>query len=130
MKLLLVISIVCFSAATGFGQLNTCDSRDDCEKILLANPINSQAHYRIGEMFLEQKNYQTAALHFRAALVGDLTPKWTEVWSYVELGKIYDVTHQRDRAVKQYEKARATKDNTRGAINEATKYLESPYEGR
>jgi hypothetical protein len=44
--------------------------------------------YRIGEIFLQQKNRQSAALEFFDALKGDLDPKWTEVWSHVNLGKM------------------------------------------
>ncbi len=29
-------------------------------------------------------------------------PRWTEVWSHIELGRIFDVTGQRERAVNEY----------------------------
>jgi tetratricopeptide (TPR) repeat protein len=65
---------------------------------------------------------------FREALNGDLEPKWTEVWAHINLGKIFDVTGQRDRAVNEYQLALRTKDNTQGAQEEASKYLKAPYE--
>lgn len=98
------------------------------EKALEVNKNNSLAHYRIGELFFKQNNFQSAANEFRAAINGDLDPKWTEVWSEVNLGKIFDVTGQRDRAVNEYKQAIRTHDNTAGAQEEAAKYLTKPYE--
>ena len=50
-----------------------------------------------------QKNYQAAANAFRAALGGDLDPKWMEVWSHIYIGKIYDLLGQRERAINEYQ---------------------------
>ena len=75
-----------------------------------------------------QNNYQSAANEFREALNGDLDPKWTEVWSHINLGKIFDITSQRERAVNEYTQAIRTKDNTQSAQEEASKYLKTPYE--
>ena len=47
-----------------------------------------------------QRNYQASANAYRDALNGDGEPKWTEVWSHIQLGKIFDVTGQRERAVR------------------------------
>jgi len=88
---------------------------------------SSLAHYRIAEIFFLQNNFQSAANAFREALNGDLEPKWTEVWSRIHLGKIFDVTGQRERAVNEYNLALRTKDNTQGAQEEAAKYLREPY---
>jgi len=65
---------------------------------------------------------------FREALAGDLDPKWTEVRSSINLGKIFDITGQRERAVKEYNLAIRTKDHTQGAQEEAGKYLKTAYE--
>jgi aminopeptidase N len=98
------------------------------QKALEANRTGSLAHYRIAEVFFLQNNYQSAANEFREALNGDLQPKWTEVWSHINLGKIFDITGQRERAVNEYKQAERTKDNTQGALEEAAKFLKSPYE--
>jgi aminopeptidase N len=98
------------------------------QKALEVNRANSLAHYRIAEVFFLQSNYQAAANEFREALNGDLQPKWTEVWSHINLGKIFDITGQRERAVNEYKQAQRTKDNTQGALEEAAKYLKQPYE--
>ena len=88
---------------------------------------SSLAHYRLGETFFSQRNYQSAANAFREAEAGDREPKWTKVWSHINLGKIFDVTGQRERAVNEYRKAIATKDDTAGALAEARQYLRDPY---
>ncbi len=89
---------------------------------------SSLAHYRIAEIFFLQNNYQAAANEFREVLNGNLDPKWTEVWAHLNLGKIFDMTGQRERAVSEYTLAVRTKDNTQGAQEEAAKYLKGPYE--
>jgi tetratricopeptide (TPR) repeat protein len=98
------------------------------QKALDVNRNSSLAHYRVAEVFMLQSNYQSAANAFRSALGGDLEPKWTEVWSHINLGKIFDVTGQRERAVNEYTLAMRTKDNAQGALEEASKYLKTPYE--
>ncbi len=97
------------------------------QKALTANPNSSLANYRIGEVLFNQRNYQAAANAYRDALRGDAEPKWTEVWSHIALGKIFDVTGQRDRAVNEYRQATQTNDNTQGAVNEARRLLQAPY---
>jgi tetratricopeptide (TPR) repeat protein len=97
------------------------------QKALDANKNSSLAAYRIGEIFFMQRNYQSAANSFRDALRGDGDPKWVEVWSHIELGRIFDVTGQRDRAVNEYRLAVQTNDNTQGAVNEARALMQKPY---
>jgi aminopeptidase N len=98
------------------------------QRALEVQRYNSLAHYRIAEVFFLQNNYQAAANEFREALNGNLDPKWTEVWSHINLGKIFDVTSQRERAVNEYTQAIRTKDNTQGAQEEAARYLKQPYQ--
>jgi hypothetical protein len=97
------------------------------QKALDANKNSSLASYRIGEVFFMQRNYQSAANSFRDALRGDGDPKWVEVWSHIELGRIFDLTGQRDRAVNEYRLAVQTNDNTQGAVNEARALMQKPY---
>jgi tetratricopeptide (TPR) repeat protein len=98
------------------------------QKALEVARNSSLAHYRIAELFFQQGNYQSAANEFREALSGDLDPKWTEVWSHINLGQIFDITDQRDRAVNEYRQALRTKDNTQGALEVAQKYIGQKYE--
>jgi hypothetical protein len=44
------------------------------------------------------------------------------------LGKIFDITGQRERAVNEYRQAVQTNDNTFGALDEARRYLQKAYE--
>jgi tetratricopeptide (TPR) repeat protein len=104
------------------------DALKEYQKALDANRNSSLAHYRVAELFFLQGNYQSAANEFRSVLNGDLEPKWTEVWSHINLGKIFDITDQRERAVNEYNQAIRTKDNTQGAQEEAAKYLKEPYQ--
>jgi aminopeptidase N len=97
------------------------------QRALDVQPTNSLAHVRMAEAMFYQKNYQAAANAFRAALGGDLDPKWTEVWGHIYMGKIYDVLGQRERAVNEYNLAQHSKDDTAGAQSEAARYMQKPY---
>jgi aminopeptidase N len=97
-------------------------------KALDLNKNSSLAHYRIAEIFFLQRNYQASANSYRSAINGDGEPRWTEVWSHVQLGKIFDITGQRERAINEYRQAVQTNDDTFGALEEARKYLQKAYE--
>lgn len=99
------------------------------QQALKFNPESSLASYRIGEVLFEQRNYQAAVNAYRDALRGDDEPPWTEVWSHIAIGKIFDCTGQRDRAVNEYRLAIQTNDNTQGAVNEARQDLQKPFKG-
>ena len=126
----LVFSLVasCVSMTPAFSQSNYCDTVEKCQKVLEKSAQSSLAHYRLGEILFGSESYLSAGNEFRAALTGDLDPKWTEVWSHIALGKIFDIRNQRDRAVNEYRLAQLTKDNTRGARDQAAKYMESPFQ--
>ncbi len=100
----------------------------ELQRALEINKNSSLAHYRIAEVFFQQRNYQAAANEYRAAREGDGEPRWTEVWSSIQLGKIFDTTGQRNRAVNEYRRALETNDNFQGALDEARKYLATPYQ--
>ena len=104
------------------------EALNEYQKALQTTRNSSLAHYRIAEVYFLQGNWQPAANEFREALNGDLQPKWTEVWAHINLGKIFDVAGQRDRAVNEYNLAIRTKDNTQNAQDEASKYLKTAYE--
>ncbi|MGB6194502.1 MAG: M1 family aminopeptidase [Terracidiphilus sp.] len=97
------------------------------QKALTADSQSSLASYRIGEVLFTQRNYQASVNAFRDALRGNGDPPWTEVWSHIEIGKIFDLTGQRDRAVNEYRLAVQTNDNTQGAVNEARQDLQKPF---
>jgi tetratricopeptide (TPR) repeat protein len=97
------------------------------QKQIRANPRSSITHFRIAELYFQQHKYQSAANEFREALSEDLQPPWVEVWSRVSLGKVFDISGQRDRAINEYHIAKLTNDNTRGALDDAETYLAIPY---
>ncbi len=97
------------------------------QKALDANAQSSLASYRIGELLFTQRNYQASVNAYRDALRGDGDPRWTECWSHIALGKIFDITGQRDRAVNEYRLAVQTNDNTQGCVNEGRQWLQRPY---
>jgi len=111
---------------TEVGELG--DALKEYQKALDVNRQSSLAHYRLAEVFFLQANDQSASNEYRQALDGDIDPKWTEVWSHIRLGNIYDVHNQRDRAVNEYNHAIRTRDNFHGAQEEAAKYLKTPFE--
>jgi aminopeptidase N len=104
------------------------DAIKEYSKALETNRNSSLAHYRMAEIYFMQQNWQTSINEFRECLNGDLEPKWTEVWAHINMGRIYDVISDRDRAVNSYNLAIRTKDDTQGAQAEAAKLLKTPYE--
>ena len=103
------------------------DAVDEYQKAIDIDSHSSVATFRMGEALFELGNLQAAANVFRESLNGDLKPKWVEVWAYVNLGKIYDIRGQRERAVTEYQKAVNTGDDSYGAQAEAHKYLSEPF---
>jgi tetratricopeptide (TPR) repeat protein len=97
------------------------------QNALKASANSSLASYRIGEVLFTMRNYQASINAYRDALRGDDDPKWTEVWSHIQIGKIFDITGQRERSIPEYRQALQTNDNTGGALNEARKYMQTPY---
>ncbi|MGB7609226.1 MAG: M1 family aminopeptidase, partial [Candidatus Sulfotelmatobacter sp.] len=97
-------------------------------KALDLNRNSSFAHYRVAEVFFLQRNYQSSANSYRASINGDGEPRWTEVWSHIQLGKIFDITGQRERAINEYRQAIQTNDDTFAALEEARKYLAKAYQ--
>ena len=93
----------------------------------MSQPTNSLAHFRMAEAMFYQKNYQAAANAFRAALGGDLDPKWMEVWGHIYMGKIYDVLGQRERAVNEYSSRSTPMTTLRAPRKKSVKFMKKPY---
>ena len=91
-------------------------------------PRSSLARYCIAEFLLEKHAYQASVDAYRDSLAGDGNPVWTKAWSHIQIGKVFDITRQRERAVAQYQLAIETGDNTDGALNQARELLEHPFE--
>jgi predicted negative regulator of RcsB-dependent stress response len=122
-----LLALAALSVGLELRQSNDCDTLAKCQEALKTNRISSLAHFRICEIYFLQADYVKSINECREVLDGDLNPKWTEVWAHVDMGKIYDAVHTRDRALNEYRLALRTEDNTRGALDEARKYTETPY---
>jgi aminopeptidase N len=103
------------------------DAMDQFQDAIDQSPRNSLASFRMGEAMFELGNVTPAASNFRNALDGDLKPKWIEVWSHVNLGKIYDSRGDHERAISEYQKAISTGDDSYGAQGDAQKYIAQPF---
>jgi len=105
------------------------DAVTQYQRALSIQPGRPLANFRMGEAFFYQKNYTAAANSFREATqtVPDFSEKWTEVWSHIYLGKIFDLLGQRERAVNEYSKAKQTNDDTGGAQAIAETFLKKAY---
>jgi len=105
------------------------DAVTQYQRALSIQPGRPLANFRMGEAFFYQKNYQAAANAFRESLqtVPEPSEKWTEVWSHIYLGEIFDLLGQRERAVNEYSKAKQTNDDTGGAQQTAERYLKKAY---
>jgi tetratricopeptide (TPR) repeat protein len=99
------------------------------QKALSIQPGRPLANFRMGEAFFYQKNYQAAANSFREALqtVPEPSEKWTECWSHIYLGEVFDLLGQRERGVNEYSKAKQTNDNTGGCQVRAELLIKKPY---
>jgi tetratricopeptide (TPR) repeat protein len=103
------------------------DAMDQFQDAIDLSPRSSLASFRMGEAMFELGNVTPAASNFRNALDGDLKPKWVEVWSYINLGKIYDSRGDHERAISEYQKAISTGDDAYGAQADAQKYITQPF---
>lgn len=130
LRFLFVLAVFQPVLACAIGQDSPPDCRERYRTEREANPKSSMVHFRIAECFFNLKDHVNAVNEFREALNGDLQPSWTKVWSHVNMGKIFDVTGQRERALNQYRRAEQTKDNTGGAQDEVARYRQSPYKER
>jgi tetratricopeptide (TPR) repeat protein len=105
------------------------DAVQQYQRALELDRTNALADFRMGEAFFYQRNYAAAAQSFRDTLdaATDLQTKWTETWSHIYLGRIYDIQGDRTRAVNEYSKARQTGDDTGGAQAEVEKSMKKAY---
>jgi hypothetical protein len=116
------------SEDSSFSRCDQTKTLQDYWEELRANPRSSLANYCEGELLLFDRNYQASVNAYRSSLRGDGDAKWTKVWSYIEMGKVFDITQQRERAVAQYQLAIQTDDNTESAMETARDLLQHPFE--
>lgn len=111
-----------------FREGNYAEAQVQLEAALALDRSNSWIYYHLGLLFFEQRNFQLAKDNFQAALAGNLSPTWLNVWSEIKLGNSYDAMGDRTRAVAAYERAEALDDNYDNAKSEIKKYLAEPFD--
>jgi tetratricopeptide (TPR) repeat protein len=129
--MMLAVAAPSFAQISAHGYISDCDQTKalpDYANDLKSTPRSSLARYCIAEFLLEKHAYQASVDAYRDSLAGDGNPVWTKAWSHIQIGKIFDITRQRERAVAQYQLAIETGDNTDGAINQARELLEHPFQ--
>jgi TonB family protein len=123
MRALGMASMLCVPLAQGVCQDDPDGQVAEYARLVASDPSSSLAHYRLGEAYLRADNLQSAATEFREALNRDLDPEWTRAWSHIQLGRIFDVSGQHERAMNEYRQAQQTGDNTNGGLDEVNNYL-------
>lgn len=109
---------------------NYVEAQQQFEAALKLDRSNSWIYYHLGLLFLEQRNYDLAIDNFKAALSGNLSPPWLEVWSNIKMGNAYDAKGDRVRAVAAYKRAESNGDNYDNAQEAVKRYLADPYDPR
>lgn len=113
-----------------FKEGNYVEAQTQFEEALKLDRNNSWIYYHLGLLFLEQRNYDLAKDNFRAALAGNLSPPWLQVWSEIRLGNAYDAQGDRTRAMAAYGRAEKLGDNYDNALDAVSKYKATPYDPR
>ncbi|HLQ76027.1 MAG TPA: FecR domain-containing protein [Terriglobia bacterium] len=103
------------------------EAADLFQKALSLNRLSSIASFRLGEVRYQLGDFNNALQSFRDSLIGDLDPKWIEVWAHINIGKIYDIREQRDRAIPEYQRAISTGDDFHMAQGVAKGFLAAPF---
>ncbi len=93
------------------------------------DPQSSWAHYNLGILFFEQRNYVRALDAFSDTLNGNGRPSWTKAWSHIYRGNCWDSLgpENRERAVSEYQKAVETNETYNNAVQIAQGYLSQPF---
>jgi tetratricopeptide (TPR) repeat protein len=88
---------------------------------------NGAAEYGLGLIASKVGYSEEAKQHFDKAVHTDSTKPGMKVWSYIYLGRIFDLECNRDRAVEYYQQAIKVGDNSRDAQTAATEGVQKAY---
>ncbi len=102
--------MLCVPLARGVCQDDPDREIAEYARLVAADSASSLAHYRLGEVYLREDNLQSAVSEYIRSLDGDHDPPWTQVWSHIQVGGIFDATGQQDRGVREYARAQETGD--------------------
>jgi aminopeptidase N len=124
----LKVSAVARRGIEQFREGNFADAQQQFEAALKLDRSNSWIYYNLGNLFLEQRNYDLAIDNFKAALAGNLRPSWLEVWANIKMGNAYDAKGDRTRAVAAYKRAEASGDDYDNAQEAVKRFMATPYD--
>ena len=88
---------------------------------------NGAAMYGLALIASKNEDRETAQQYFERAIRSDAAEPAMKVWSYVYLGRIFDLECNRARAVEYYQQAIKIGDNTRNAQAAARTGVQKPY---
>lgn len=111
-----------------FKEGNYAEAQTQFEEALKLDRSNSWIYYHLGLLFLDQRNFDLAIDNFKAAIAGNVSPVWLNVWSNIKMGNAYDAKGDRTRAVAAYKRAEGLGDNYDNAQDAVKKYLATPYD--
>jgi aminopeptidase N len=120
-------SVVVRRGLQHFAREEYAEAEEQFRAAIKINPRSSWAWYNLGQLYMEQRNWQKARDYFTEALGGDLDPSWLEVWSYIRKGNAWDADDNRERAVAEYNKAKDNGGDYNGAQKAVEKYMSAPY---
>lgn len=121
------VAVIVRRGIQNFKDEHFVEAEDDFKSAIKLNSRSSWAHYNLGLLYMQQRNYPKAIDAFSDAIDGDGIPSWLAVWSHVKKGNSYDALGQRERAVAEYNKAVASGNDYDSAQAAAQQFLGKPY---
>jgi tetratricopeptide (TPR) repeat protein len=88
---------------------------------------NGSAFYGLALIASKQNDDEQAKQYFERTIRSDSAEPSMKVWSYIFLGRIFDLECSRERAVEYYQQAVKVGDNTRNAQAAAREGVQKPY---
>ncbi|HLM00163.1 MAG TPA: M1 family aminopeptidase [Pyrinomonadaceae bacterium] len=126
----LKVSSVARRGIEQFKEGNLAEAQQQFEAALKLDRNNSWIYYNLGNLFLEQRNYDLAIDNYKATLSGNMRPSWLEVWANIKMGNAYDAKGDRTRAISAYKRAEAVGDDYDNAQEAVKRYMATPYDPR
>jgi hypothetical protein len=115
-------------AQTAFNSGDMVKARNVFDRVLADfDRNNGPAEYGLGLIASRVGFSEEAKQHFDRAIHADALEPGMKVWSYIYLGRIFDLECNRERAVEYYQQAVKVGDNSRDAQAVATEGVQKAY---
>jgi len=96
--------------------------------LLQRYPNHPEIHFRMAEVYFDEKSYPRAEAHILKAIDGDpAMPTYVVPYGRLQLGQICDATDRRREAKAHYRRAIDAANGFTGLRNAAKGYLKEPY---